>query len=109
MEIEAAIPPINLHLDYLRRRAAIRLNRLHSRSQVVHRLPMAWHASTALNPHRPTVPTYQLVMSHSPLCERTDLLGPEALMLEGFKGRLSIQTKGGCQLTVGLHRRVSSL
>jgi len=45
LEVEAAIPPIHLHLDYLERKAGIRLNRLSIANPVLHRLPPAWSHS----------------------------------------------------------------
>ena len=43
MEVEAALPPIRLQLDYLRKRAAYRLNCLPLYSQVLRRLDSGWH------------------------------------------------------------------
>ena len=45
LEVKAAIPPIHLHLDYLERKAGIRLNRLSITNPVLHRLPPAWSHS----------------------------------------------------------------
>ncbi|KAJ3562483.1 hypothetical protein NP233_g9541 [Leucocoprinus birnbaumii] len=42
LEVEGSIPPIHLHLDYLNRKAGIRLNKLSVSSPVIQRLPPAW-------------------------------------------------------------------
>ena len=58
LEVEAAIPPIHLHLDYLERKAGIRLNRLSITNPVLHRLPSAWSHSR--------YSTYQQSTDHPP-------------------------------------------
>ena len=79
MELEASIPPIQLHLDYLQRRAAVRLNGLPTNSQVISRLPPAWQDRTNPNPNgrqrRPKTLTqlWRLSRLSSPLYKRTDI------------------------------------
>jgi len=57
LEIEAAIPPIHLHLDYLERKAGIRLNRLSIANPVIHRLPTAWTQTENSAPRQETNPS----------------------------------------------------
>jgi len=56
LEIEAAIPPIHLHLDYLKRKAGIRLNRLSIANLVIHHLPTAWTQIENSAPRQETNP-----------------------------------------------------
>ncbi|KAJ3559098.1 hypothetical protein NP233_g11351 [Leucocoprinus birnbaumii] len=42
LEVEGSIPPIQLHLDYLNRKAGICLNKLSVSSPVIQRLPPTW-------------------------------------------------------------------
>ena len=45
LEVEATIPLIHLHLDYLERKAGIYLNRLSTTNPVLYHLPPAWSHS----------------------------------------------------------------
>ena len=54
LEIEATIPPIHLHLDYLERKAGIRLNRLSITNPVIHCLPPAWTQTEHSSPRQET-------------------------------------------------------
>lgn len=104
MEIEAAVPPVNLHLDYLQRRAAIRLNSLPYNSQVIRRLPPAWQAQsdpstlqTTMQHHRPQASTQLTCLSRltSAIYERIDIFAvePWAHTIESFNGRLTVRPK----------------
>jgi len=57
LEIEAAIPPIHLHLDYLERKARICLNRLSIANPVIYRLPIAWTQTENSAPRQETNPS----------------------------------------------------
>ena len=57
LEIEAAIPLIHLHLDYLERKAGIRLNRLSIANPVIHCLPTAWTQTENSAPRQETNPS----------------------------------------------------
>ncbi|KZT73561.1 hypothetical protein DAEQUDRAFT_662124, partial [Daedalea quercina L-15889] len=58
MEIEAAIPPIQHHLELTKDRAAIRLNKLSEHSPILQRLPDTWRIlpTSTPTPPRPTHP-----------------------------------------------------
>ncbi len=104
MEIEAAIPPVDLHLDYLHRRAAIRLNGLPPNSQIIQRLPPIWRMGseppvlqTAIQRKQSKTTTQLLRLSRltSAIFERTNIfaLEPWAPTVDSFDGRLKILPK----------------
>lgn len=104
MEIEAAVPPINLHLDYLQRHAAICLNGLPHNSQVIRHLPPAWQTGdepsllqTTRQHRRLKAPTQLLRLSRltSAVYERSNTfaLEPWAHTIDSFDGRLTIHPK----------------
>jgi hypothetical protein len=43
LEIEAEIPPLDIHLEIIKQNAAIRLSKLPSLSPIIQRLPNKWH------------------------------------------------------------------
>lgn len=104
LQLEAALPPINLHLNYLQRRAAFRINRLPQNSQVICRLPRAWHENwtwpttdptTHQHQRRPNTQLLRLSRLSSPLYEHADIFAiePWAPSADSFEGRLTVQPK----------------
>ena len=75
LEIEASVPPIKYQADLIRKRYAIRLNKLPESSPVVQRLPNTWQQDkapsippplpTASFPRRKPTPTLQKVAKHT--------------------------------------------
>jgi hypothetical protein len=104
LEIESAIPPLDIHLATIKQNAAIRLNKLPTKSPIIQRLPNTWRNNrpptitppTPTNNHTrtrnpKTTTLLKLAQQHDPNCERisTDI-PPWTKTAIDLKGKLTI-------------------